>query len=224
VTSAALNTQRATTTRTLSGGGTIAFVTNRIDVNIPNGATVDFTLRIGLPQLELGAFAKSPILTTGAAATRLADVASITGTNFSSWFNAAEGTMVASASPQVSNVASCIIFDIATDASNRIGAEKLVTSGNASFYAINGGATQASTNNGAFPASAKFAGAYKADDFAASLAGGAVQTDTSGTLPTCNLMRIGVRVDSAQWLNGHLQSLTYYAKRLPNATIQSLTV
>jgi len=44
------------------------------------GTAVDFTLRIGLPQLEQGATASSPIPTTSAAVTRTADSAVIDGT------------------------------------------------------------------------------------------------------------------------------------------------
>jgi hypothetical protein len=43
-------------------------------------------------QLEVGSFPTSYIPTTTAAATRAADVASITGTNFSSWYRQDEGT------------------------------------------------------------------------------------------------------------------------------------
>ena len=44
-------------------------------------------------QLEAGAFATSYIPTTTAALTRNADVATMTGTNFSDWFNASEGAL-----------------------------------------------------------------------------------------------------------------------------------
>lgn len=73
-TAAALRQQRMAATRTLSGGATVARLSGRIDVTISNGATVDFTLRVGLPQLEQGSFATSPIRTTGTAVTRSADV------------------------------------------------------------------------------------------------------------------------------------------------------
>jgi hypothetical protein len=47
-------------------------------------------------QLEAGAFPTSYIPTTAATATRAADVASISGSNFSSWYRQDEGTSAAS--------------------------------------------------------------------------------------------------------------------------------
>jgi hypothetical protein len=44
------------------------------------GVAIDITLRIGMPQLEQGAFATSVIPTTTATVTRATDVASINGT------------------------------------------------------------------------------------------------------------------------------------------------
>jgi hypothetical protein len=83
---------RATVTRTLANALTaraqLGFV-----VSIASGVAVDFTFRFAAPQLELGAFPTSYIPTTGAAATRAADVASISGSNFSGWWNNTAGTM-----------------------------------------------------------------------------------------------------------------------------------
>jgi hypothetical protein len=65
--------QRFALTWTLNGGGTVANAQPSISINLTNGATYDFTIRIAAPQLELGAFATTWINTTNAAATRLAD-------------------------------------------------------------------------------------------------------------------------------------------------------
>jgi len=51
-------------------------------------------------QLEAGAFPTSYIATTSAATTRSADVASITGSNFSSWYRQDEGTVFCDARTQ----------------------------------------------------------------------------------------------------------------------------
>jgi hypothetical protein len=60
--------------QTLGGGGTVAFVRPFMSLNYNVGANVNFTLRIGWPQLELGASVSSPIRTTNTAVTRNADV------------------------------------------------------------------------------------------------------------------------------------------------------
>jgi hypothetical protein len=76
LTGAALNTQRYQFTRTLSGGATVACVQPLFTVIYPTGVTVDFTVRIGLPQMEQQDWASSPIMPpvgSPAASTRAAD-------------------------------------------------------------------------------------------------------------------------------------------------------
>lgn len=71
-----------------------AFVNSGINGTFTVGTAVDFTLRIGLPQLELGSTASSPILTSGSAVTRAADNLSVTNLG-ATGFNATEGTLYA---------------------------------------------------------------------------------------------------------------------------------
>ena len=75
-TSASLASQRAKFVTTLAGGGTVGAVQPYLIIPVANNQVVSFTLRIGAPQLELGAFATSIILPPAgspAASTRAAD-------------------------------------------------------------------------------------------------------------------------------------------------------
>ena len=175
-------------------------------------------------QLEAGAFATSYIPTVASQVTRAVDVAVMTGTNFSSWYNATAGTLYVDASPQTSNSAGYALFELNNaTAANRIGLFKLITTGNASMAVIVTSATQASTNNGAWTVSGKLVGAYAVNDFATVLNGGTVATDTSGTLPTVTQATIGARGDGANRLTGTIKKIAYYPLRLTNAQLQGLT-
>jgi len=219
-TSAALSTQRVVATRTFTDA-TTAFARTGFRFEVANGLAIDITLRIGLPQLELGAFATSVIPTTTTALTRSADVASVN--TLSPWYNAAEGTLYVEASPQASNVGGFNLAELSTDINNRIGLYKLTSTGNASLAVLNGGATQASTNSGAWTATGKLAGAYATNDFASSLNGSVPATDTTGTLPAVTTLTLGRRTDGANILNGHLRRVSYFPRRLSNAELQTLT-
>jgi hypothetical protein len=59
-----------------------------------NGMTLNEEFYIWGSQLELGSFPTSYIPTSGSAVTREPDITKITGTNFSSWYNQNEGTIV----------------------------------------------------------------------------------------------------------------------------------
>jgi hypothetical protein len=70
---------RVIQTRTLDGGGTVERVQFGIDFSVVNGQSYDFTIRIGLPQMEQSAVATSVIKTTDTAITQPADVITATG-------------------------------------------------------------------------------------------------------------------------------------------------
>lgn len=61
-------------------GASTAYIQPALRFGAPGaGVVVDFTVRIGLPQLELGAYATSPIATSGAPVSRNGDVISLIG-------------------------------------------------------------------------------------------------------------------------------------------------
>jgi hypothetical protein len=226
-TSAALKTQRPSLSRTLNN----ALTTNvrfLIDFQTTNGAAIDITLRIGLPQLEQGAFATSVIPTTTTALTRNADVASMTGTNFSSWYNATEGTLFSESInlpgqsavvfPRIANIndgtTNNVITTVWRSDTSRLYGAVTVSGVNVAEVGVVG-VTQTNAN--------KIALGYATDNFASSVNGGAVNTDTSGAIPSVNRLGIGRQASAADFINGYIRRIAYYPVRLPNSTLQALT-
>ena len=181
-------------------------------------------------QVEAGTFPTSYIPTTASTVTRAYDVASITGTNFSSWYNQSEGTLfqncisrVPIGGPGGSNAGAGMIM-VNSTTSDTIGFLRQSNStalrvyvGTSAFWNI---ASQWPQN-----IASKAALAYKTDDFAVSANGLTVQTDTLGIVPTVTQLDIG-QMSTAGYNRigaGTFSRLTYYPTRLPDATLQELT-
>jgi hypothetical protein len=222
-TTSALATQRPTHARTLNQA-TTAFTQQYISLNL-TGVAIDITLRIGLPQLEQGAFATSVIPTTTTALTRAADVASVN--TLSPWFNASQGTLYTEtlATRQIAIAGTGLaMFDDATVNNNIrsfIGA-----SGAARVVVAASGVTSADLFPGsAIPASTvlKFANAYATDNFAAVSNASAAATDTTGAVPAVSIFRLGFDFVSGVYLNGYLRRVVFYPRRLSNAELQAIT-
>jgi hypothetical protein len=175
-------------------------------------------------QLEAGAFPTSYIATGAATATRSADVASMTGTNFSSWVNNAEGTLYVEYINYTTATGSLFSFDDGT-ANNRLIAFTNVGTTPA-YRVVVGGVDQAVVNLANITAGTvgKLSFGYQVNNFAGSANGAAVGTDLSGTLPTSlAVARIGVNVAGVAVLNGTIKRIAYYPQRLTNAQLQALT-
>jgi len=178
-------------------------------------------------QVEQGSFPTSYIPTTSATVTRAADVASMTGTNFSSWYRQDEGTVIASVKnmPVTSTV---YIVDIGTNATGGSGA-----SGHAIYATstIAGGFTQVSNVTVADVSSTysvntvNAAYAYKVNNFSFALNNVLGTPDTSGAIPVLGAQQvvIGARFNGTQALNNPIARLAYYPVRLADAQLQALT-
>jgi hypothetical protein len=184
-------------------------------------------------QLEAGAFPTSYIKTTTASVTRNADVASMTSTNFSSWYNATEGTTFWQGDT-VPTGQSTRAFNINDNTNNERILVSTSTSTGVGFAAgvFDNNALQAdifTPNPGVAPVANqtyKHSFAYKVNDFAASLDGLAVATDTSGTIPTVDRMHLGadiITTGSLNFLNGHIAKFYYWNTRLSNNFIRDYT-
>jgi hypothetical protein len=177
-------------------------------------------------QLEAGAFATSYIPTVASQVTRAADIAAITGPNFTPWYNQSAGTFVAEGSAYAFPVSASNNTLVALSDGSTTNASYVYSFGSAGYAATStGGVVQANPTSGSALSPNtpyKMAYAFKANDFAFSVNGAAVGADASGTIPTVNQLQIG-RVGATVLLNGHIRSIRYYPSRLTDAQLQALT-
>jgi hypothetical protein len=66
--------QRPAPSRILSGGDRVGRVQMALSINVSGSTAIDFTLRIGMPQMQQGGYLTPPIATTNAPASALATV------------------------------------------------------------------------------------------------------------------------------------------------------
>ena len=223
-TSANLNSQRFLATITFSNA-TVERVWPPLTVSYTEALAIDITLRIAAPQLEQGAFPTSYIPTTTTAATRSADSAVVTP--ISSFYNPVESTIFSELSGASVAFDSTILAINDTSQNEQLDQRLAITS--VTMRVRVGGVNQASMA-GVSPVVApvastvyKFVAAYKQDDFAASMDGATVVTDTAGSMPSgLSRMEIGRR-DGSGFLTGHIRKLAYWPKRLTNTLLEQLT-
>ena len=181
----------------------------RADQNVPDTATIYIW---GVQLEENATFPTSYIPTTGSTVTRAADVASIEGTNFSSWYNQSEGTVFVELGSDQGGVPAR--FQLSDDSGvNRIQSRKN------QLYCFNG--TQ--QFNLSYTSSLKEASAVSGTSTSVAASGSVVATHGSASLPTCTNMELGKRGGNFDYLNGHITRLAYYPYRLADATLQEIT-
>jgi len=176
-------------------------------------------------QLEAGSFATSYIPTTSAQVTRAADVATMTGANFSSWYRQDEGSFIAVSDQYVTgNSNQCIVFE-AGDGTNANLVQLGTQYGTTNFqYLINqAGSGQVVVVTAASTSQTARAVSYKTNDCAQSINGAAVSTDTAATMPIVASFGVGCKVNQISQLNGHIARIAYYPSRLSSATLQALS-
>jgi hypothetical protein len=198
-----------------------------LNISVSGSTAVDFTIRVGLPQMEQGAFVTSVVLTNNTAAggvTRAADVASITGSNFSSWYNQTEGTVFAdvlrSYSGNFPGFPNVYAFSDGTNSNIFLLYGAQGTSNITNNSVVSGGVVQTVyeqivTN---VPGPNRIAQALAVNS--SMLAGNGTLTtqDNSVTMP------VGInRVVVGQNWGGTIKRLTYWPTRLANTTLQAIT-
>lgn len=175
-----------------------AFVRPQILFTHTSGTTVDFTIDIGLPQLEQAATASSPTLTLGSAVTRSADnlsVANLAATGF----NAAGSTVYVDAT--ASNVGALIGFDDGTTNNRfRIGQNDV----NVVFVSVFNGTVQNNQFVGTHPVGTRVRAAMRLapNDFAGATNGVVQFKNAVSSVPPVTRMTIGNAQAVVQLTNG----------------------
>jgi hypothetical protein len=178
-------------------------------------------------QLEAGAFPTSYIPTTTAAVTRSADVISITGSAFSSWYRQDEGTVyVEHFANQIPSAVQ--VFGINNGTATDRSFSPYINGRNYIFDIVTSGVSQASiaTQVNSIPLLATSKGAFAASNSGASVSANGLTavTDSSVTLPTTSTeMQIGRYVPAGAFLCSTIRRLTYWPQRLPDSTLQNIT-
>jgi hypothetical protein len=215
----------------------LAFVSSQVNIALATADNIsaytgDGTSGLFLwgAQLEAGSFPTSYIPTTTASVVRSADLCSITGASFTGFYNQSEGTYQGTYS-FVSGYSNTGISMVLAQASNntfneltRIGT---ATSGSLQRLdtIVGGVLTRITTTNAqSLTSQNKVSGAYKVGENAISLNGSSVITGSPANITSlANRLDIGSIQDGTSKINGHIASLRYFKKRLPNAKLQTLT-
>jgi len=173
-------------------------------------------------QLEAGSFATSYIPTVASQVTRSADVASMTGTAFSSWYNQNEGTLYAEFDA-FADSGSYFIASISDGTNNN--RMQLLPWSSRQGQIVTGGVDQALFDNGTLSinTTTKVAIAYAANNSALSLSGASPATDNTVTVPSVDRLLFGNATSGANPNNGHIRKVAYYPVRLSSTQLQAIT-
>jgi hypothetical protein len=210
---------------TVVGGGAYPTRTTLTFTPIVGALTLTVTGAVQYAQLEVGAFVTSFIPTAGAAVARNSDIATMTGANFSSWFNASEGTLVNWFNIPIDYSAGFPTFSCISDGTT---ANRIVLTSNSGGNNLNlemfaSGSAQAGFYPGYTSGNTKVGFAYKLNNTNFGKDGVSGTTDTTCSVPTSDRLNIGSNQSSGNFLNGYVQKFFYYPQRLTNAELAAFS-
>lgn len=212
--------------------GTGVYPTRTTFTFTPSAGTLTLTVTgaVQFAQLESGTFATSFIPTADTALTRNVDVATMTGTNFSSWFNASEGTFI----NQIQTFAPYIVGKGSesinvTGASDEINMSINSGVANSGYNVIAIGGADAGTYRPALTpnTTAKSGFGWKTNVGTRFGFNGTTANKTSGAVATTNpsltALRIGSRATNSYYLNGWITNLYFYPQMLTQSELNAFT-
>lgn len=192
----------------------------------PSSAGLAQTFFVWGAQTEIGAFSTSYIPTATATATRPRDIATMTGINFSSWYNQTEGTVAVNIQWEGLKLASSQTILQIDDGTT---ANRIVFAASSSNSLLNvvtsaGVGTNVLTPATTYVAATSYKHAFAVSnlDFQLAINGTLGTQVTTGAMPiSVNALRFGTNITT--FASIWFQSLAYYPTRLPNATLQAIT-
>jgi hypothetical protein len=218
-----------------SATGIIAANSNVVGI-IPDPLAGTGNVSVWGVQVENLNIPTSYIKTEASTVTRSEDTCVMTGTAFSAWYRADEGTLVAEGrlspagtgatgpGPVLACLVGANVNDLIEIARNTSGDKTQVAP-----YIVSGGSEQfapSTIGSGTFSTTqrGRVALAYRTNDCRAAASSVLSTLDTSVTLPAISQLSIGARTSSAsRWFNGPVARVAYYAQRLTDVQIQSIT-
>jgi hypothetical protein len=219
-----LITSSGTTSGTLSDSVIIIRPTTGVIVGGFNTTAIGSCIFWGA-QLEAGAFSTSYIPTVASTVTRAADQASMTGTNFSSWYNQAQGTLYAESDDNgVNNNGAATLYNIGASNNNAIAFYGNGTLNTARLlvrlnvvYVIN-------TSSSATTQPIKQAASFKDGAVSCTANGILFVTNVNVNIPhNLDTLYIGYFPGTASYLTGHIRKLSYYPVALSSSNLVALT-
>lgn len=225
-----------TGTHTATVAGTGAYPSRKSYTFTPTAGTLTLTVSgtVQYAQLEVNAFASSFIPTdnTAGGITRNADLASMTGTNFSNWFNATNGSIFCEFQWETTYARHNAPIIRCDDGTNnnfiQVGTRNVQPTAptNTAIRKASGTTYETTTGNVATNTGAviRMVGAYDATNIYHSANGTATATVAHGGLPTVNVLRYGSGNTGPTTMYGtYIRKMNYYPMTLTTDQIQAFS-
>ena len=201
---------------TLTGTGANERVSLFLGGTTISNMTLTVTGTVTNAQLEPGDRLTSYIPTTTATVTRVADILEVTGTDFSSWWNESQGTIVFEKDAPGGS-GTVYYYELSDSSRNErhiytdSGSSSITTAGDTYNYAVGG---------------TKLALGFATDNTNVCTDGNLQVLDTSCDMPTgITRMTFAKRFDSNSFRleSGYFQRFAFYPTRLPDNSLEALT-
>jgi hypothetical protein len=181
------------------------------------------TILIWGAQLEAGSFPTSYIPTTSSTVTRAADVASISGSNFSSWYRQDESSAFVDFTLNGVNTGNNFVYDFSDGTINEEIFLNYQDSGNARWVARVASVQVTQDQSGAGLPRVKHAFGMASNNYMAARDGILSTGSSQVGMPSITSLSLGVRFTNVAHSNGTIRRLTYWPQRLGNEVLQTIT-